>query len=339
MIHPLVLGITATDAVALMLLLAAAVRGERVLRGWQPGAATAGQLALERGMEAASLLARGGALLLVLSSMGLLLAVTAVLPEVVPGAMCGTGVITATEGGGAQALTLRGLSLLMLGGWFVFDRLDASCAQAPLAPLVGLALVVAAPMVLWAVAQTGLALWSLDTHEAVDCCAALYAEAGGVAGSGMEATEWGTGVFMGGAVLLMGAWIYLWRRPTVRGLRLAPWVLGALLWGLLAHDVLVRRLAAYHYEVLAHHCPWCLFLPEHGAVGYPLYGALAVVMLEAVSVAAAAFACRTQPEVSAACQARVKTAGLRISLAVLLFCGLSLGPALLWWWRFGVWMR
>lgn len=340
MIHPLVLGISLLDLLGLALLLAAALRGERVLRGWAPGSASAQQLELERGMEAGGLLARAGAGLLLLSSLGLLLAITAVLPQVVPGAMCGTGVITAMQGLGVQALTLRGLALMLLTVWFVLDRLDRACPQAPLAPLVGLALVVATPMCIWAGVETARALYSLDTHEAVDCCAALYEEAGGAgAAAGAAAASWTLYAFGAGAVLLLLASAWSAWQPSLHAWRLSPWVLLGLAWPPVAQEVLVGRLAAYHYEVLAHHCPWCLFLPEHGGVGYPLFGALAWVMVEATAAATAGLAARSQPQVAGLARARVRSAGQRMLGATVLFLGVALGPAVLWWWRYGVWLN
>ncbi len=339
MIHPLVLGITILDVLAMALLIVAAVGAERVLRGWAPGSASANQLRLERGLEAAGLFAGGGAIILVLSTGLLILAVTAILPELVPGAMCGTGVMAATEGKGAQALTLRGLSLVLLAVWFVLHRLDRASAQAPLAPLVSLALVVATPMSLWAAVDTARALWALDAHGAVDCCSALYAEAHGAGGAGAQASVLALGAYFGGALILVLGWLRVGMKATLRGWALAPWVLGALAWVPLAQDVLIRHLAAYHYEVLAHHCPWCLFLPEHGAVGYVLFAALGTVVLQAVSAATASFAVGSATAVRDDARDRIRKSALWVVIGVAVFVGLSVGPAVVWWLRFGVWMH
>lgn len=339
MIHPLVLGISILDVLAMALLIAAALGAERVLRGWAPGSASAGQLRLERGLEAAGLFAGGGAILLVISTGLLILAVTAILPELVPGAMCGTGVMAATEGKGAQALTLRGLSLVLLSVWFVLHRLDRGSAQAPLATLVSLALVVATPMSLWAAVDTARALWALDTHGAVDCCSALYAEAHGAGGAGAGAGLWALGGYFIGALVLILGWLRIGMKGTLRGWALAPWVLGTLAWVPLAQDVLIRHLAAYHYEVLAHHCPWCLFLPEHGAVGYVLFGALAMVVVQPVAAATASFAVGSAAAVRDDARDRIRKAALWVVVGIAVFVAFSVGPAVSWWLRFGVWMH
>lgn len=340
MIHPLVFGIALLDVLALGLLFAGALRAEPVVRGWTPGSASAEQLKLERGMEAASLFGRGGAVVLALSTVALVLAVASVLPTLVPGAMCGTGVIEATEGLGGRALTVRALTLLLLSGWFALDRLDRAAPRAPLAQIVALALLVCAPMAVWGVVDTARALWSLDTHGAVDCCAALYSEMAGAAaegGAGYGPTAllaFGAG---GALVIALGSWLGL--RPRARGPAAYAFAALGLTWTPLAGWVLVTRLAAYHYEVLAHHCPWCLFLPEHGAVGYVLFGALGLLALESAAAAAARFAARAAPELERVAAARIQRAGRRSAVAVAIFLAVAVGPALSWYWRFGVWMH
>ena len=101
---------------------------------------------------------------------------------------------------------------------------------------------------------------------------------------------------------------------------------------------LVRVFSAYHYGVLHHHCPWCLFLAEHWLVGYPLFGALLVVLFDGVGVFLAARVAVREPILHAAGLARVRQGALRLLLAVLVFAVLAGGPALVWRLRYGVWM-
>jgi hypothetical protein len=101
---------------------------------------------------------------------------------------------------------------------------------------------------------------------------------------------------------------------------------------------LVRVLAAYRYEVLSHPCPWCLFLPEHGYAGYPLFGALALVAIEAVALATAQRIARSSPALAAAARLRVRQAALRITFATAAFALVATWPALVWRVRFGAWM-
>ena len=129
-----------------------------------------------------------------------------------------------------------------------------------------------------------------------------------------------------------------WPSLAGRGAAARALILVTLVWVPLTTLVLVRLLAPYHYEVLHHHCPWCLFLGEHGMVGYPLFAALLLVVLEVPAALLSGAVGRARPAVAAEATVRVRQAGLRIVVAVLAFVALAGGPALLWRLRHGVWM-
>jgi hypothetical protein len=334
--HPLVLAVLALHVVGLALLAAAATAAFRVVLGWSPEAASAGQLALERAAEAASFQARAALAALAAGDVVLVAAIATALPTLVPGAMCGTGVLEAMRGAGGYALGLDAAALLALVVWRAIDRLDASRPDAPLATTAATALLVAFPAQLAASIATMQALLALDTHHPVDCCSVVYARATPAAAS--SATEprlvWIAAL---GAALLLAAAMIARSRPGPRAaLALA---LVALPWTLLAALALVRVLAAYRYEVLSHECPWCLFLPEHGLVGYPLFGALAVVTGEAVAALTSARVARAAPTTEPAARLRVRDASARIGLATIAFVVLAGWPAVRWYVRFGVWMH
>ncbi len=343
MIHPIVIAVCVVDTIAVGLLLAAALRVERVVREWAPGTASATQLTLERQLEAGSLFARTGAVLLAGSSLALLVAVTAVLPSVVPGAMCGTGVVEAA--GAEWPLLLRGFALLALRGWSTLDGLDRTAPQAPLARATSLLLLVATPLAAWSAWLTASALTGLDGQAVVDCCAAMYAEAAPETGAGPRAST-AIGVdgisFAAGAgvIVAVATWLGWGRGPVLnprRGRVVVALAVATLGWIWVAAEVLIAHLVAYHYEVLAHHCPWCLFLPQHYGVGYPLFGALALAGLEAVAAVAAVTAATT-PSLARSAESRARRALRRIVAAIVIYTVIAAGPAVLWWVRFGVWL-
>jgi len=336
LIHPLTLAIAAADLAATALLAAAAWHAAAVASGWRPAAADAEQLRLERRAEAGSLLARWGAALFLLAGLLLIAAVAASLPAVVPGAMCGTGVVQATGGAADRALALRLLALVLLALWRAGDRLDRGAPRAPLAPQAARLLLLAVPVAVVAAVGTWRALAALDVHTPVECCAAVY----DTAASAREART--TGGLSDGALLAAAAagWLLLlvsavgsWR-TRIATQRLAAAAAAA--WTPLAALALVRVLSAYHYGVLHHHCPWCLFLPEHRLVGYPLFGALLLVLLDAPAAALALSWGRRADETAAAALARA--AARRRQAALLLFALLAAGPPLWWRWAHGVWL-
>jgi len=340
--HPLVLSVLTMDVLAAAFVSAAALSAMRIAGGWSPESSGESQISLERMAETVSIQGRTCCVLLLASSLVLVAGITGVLPDLVPGAMCGTGVLQATKGAGGRALALRGLALGLLAAWHLLDRLNRSLPESPLATASARSLLLAGPAVILAVFDTLRAMLRLDVHRPVDCCSVVYdqvrsaGEAGGP--SGIPDAYWIWGLSIGGAVIILLG-LRLWRSsgpsdPRHTGLL----ALVTVLWVPVAATALVRSLAAYHYGVLQHRCPWCLFLPEHGLVGYPLFGALMLVAVEA----GAAFLCSlVRARISAVAsetRTRTRAAGLRIAMATALFLALSGLPPVLWRVRFGVWM-
>jgi len=338
---PLMLAVGAADLLALLLLAVAVLTAARVAAGWAPEQASRAQLLLEARAETAALLARWALGLWLLGSLLLLVAITQVLPELIPGAMCGTGVLQAAGPPGARAIILRLLALALLAAWQLLDRLNQADPRAPLTLAAARALLLAAPLVLLGAVDTARAFMSPATGEPVSCCAMVYAQ--GSAGAGELAAAAGSAWLwpaLIGATLLVAAGLALWRLP-------APWprrlsrpaaALGAA-WVVMAYVALVQVLAPYHYGVLHHHCPWCLFLPEHHRVAFVAFGALAVAALEGLAAAVAATVGQSSSEaIAKATRRRVRTAGWRLAFAVVVFTAITALPALLYRLRHGTWI-
>lgn len=342
--HPLVLAVLGCDVGAALLLLYAGWVAARVVAGWQPGEATPGQLQLERQTEAAGLAGRTAALLSLLGTLVLVVAFAGALPGLVPGAMCGTGVLQATGGRGERALALRLLALLLLGAWRLFAKLDERTPRAPLAQTAARMLLLAVPIAVLAGLDTWRALAALDVHTPVDCCAVVYRQvreqaAGSTGPTAASATPWVV-ASAAAAAALFAATLAALGRPGERSTRRAGLLaLAALGFAPIAAFALVRVWAAYHYGVLQHHCPWCLFLGTHRLVGYPLFFAIALVLFEGPAAWLALRIGRRHPELEAAAAARARRAAWSTLVGLSLYAALAFGPALLWRWRYGVWLH
>jgi hypothetical protein len=340
--HPLLLSVLAMDVLGMLFLWAAAFSAMQIVIGWSAESATGTQILLERRAETASIQGRTGTLLLLSSTLVLVIGITGVLPKLVPGAMCGTGVLQATQGTGGRALAVRGLALGLLALWHLLDRLNRTQPDSPLATGAARALLLAAPAVFLAVLDTLRAFLRLDPHRPVDCCSVIYDQvrSASQAGSVSEIPDayWIWGLVTGGAVVVfLGA--TLWRSRWLLGVRRAGlFSLATLLWVPVAATALVRSLAAYHYGVLQHRCPWCLFLPEHRLVGYLLFGALILAVAEAAAPLVCSMVAARLPALAQEAHARARAAGWRLAAAIVLFLALSVLPPIFWRLRFGVWM-
>ncbi len=339
MIHPLVLAIHAMDGLTLALLIFPGTVAFQVLSVWLPGTAERRQLLLEARTETAAIATRWAFLSFALASLMLVVAVATELPPLVPGAMCGTGVLQASRGRLAAALTLRGLALLLLHLWRVLDSLDRTRPEAPLALPLARLLLVALPAVVVAGSETLGALWNLDLHAPVSCCALVYDAArptAAAAGSALPAWAllWPLAL---GVPLLFGLSAHIVRHGLGRG---SCAIMGMLTiaWAPLAGMTHVRFLSPYVYGVMQHHCPWCLFLPVHGAVGFPLLLSLVALALEGAAGWLAGSVGKRVSALRPAAEQRTRQSALRVATALALFLFCALLPALGWRLRFGVWL-
>lgn len=341
--HPAAIAVLFADALGLLLLVMSASTAFRVVLHWSPGAADRQQLALERKAEAASIRSRWALGMFAFAGAVLLIGISHGFVCLVPGAMCGTGVMQAMGPDAAPALLLRGLLLWLLLLWSQIETLNQRRPDQPITPLNARILLSAVPVGLLALGYTYRGLQQVDLYRPVDCCAVVYdqfrttADARGTAN--ISDPGWIAAFVVLSALLTAAA---LWSRFQRSG-HLPPKLPSALAmltfcWIPVAAVTLVNVLAAYHYEVLQHQCPWCLFLPEHHRVGYPLYGALAVIAFEASVIWTMPKVSRRFTMLAAAARRRQHAAAGRLLLALavfLLFAGL---PPLLWRLRYGVWM-
>jgi hypothetical protein len=314
-----------------------------MLTHWQPESATPRQLLLESRAESAFFTARFGVYLLALSTILLVFGIANILAQVVPGAMCGTGVLQAMGSHGARALCFRSAAVCILFAWRLMDKLDRHTPRSHLALAEARTFLLAVPFVVMGVADTFSAALSMNVIQPVNCCAVVYDRfqvesvlAGGNAGQ-VNAVLVVAALVLGAALLAAsaaGTRAPMAGRPNAMG----AVALLSLVWLPVAGATLVRVVSAYHYQVLDHHCPWCFFLPEHGCVGILLYGLLGVILFEGAAAWLAAGISRRHPRLKAFAVARAVSACRRLSLALAAF-GLAAGlPAVLWRLRHGVWM-
>lgn len=340
--HPLVLAIWLMDGISGALFLAAGWRLLTILPHWRPAASDAAQLARERSL---ALVVYQGRWLIGLQAVALVVLVAGISNgwvAHVPGAMCGTGVLQALGPAGRQALLLRLAALLLLYCWQAVTGIDARRPDMPLALTHGRLLLLAIPLFLLATGRFSQAVSTVVGQGPVSCCAVLYAQAAsaaGHAGAGAIAPRiWAVAGFSGAA--LIGAWgLWQWRRPR----RIAPWVAGLaggviLAWIGTAVMAIKTFTAPYLLEVLSHPCPWCLFLWEHGGLGFVLFGLTALMAAEGAVGLTAVRIARGHPALQAPALARVARSGARLGLAALFFVILAAAPLLLWRLRSGGWI-
>lgn len=341
--HPAAIAVITADLLGLLLLAMSALTAFRMILYWTPASADRMQLSLERNAEVAAIRNRWALLMFAVATGVLLIGISHWFVSLVPGAMCGTGVLESMGNSAAPALFFRGLLLWLLLLWNEVETLNRRRPDQPASQLNARILLSTIPVALLAIGYTFQSLRRVDLYQPVDCCAVVYdqfrtiEEAQRTAGFSDSAWILAFAILSG----LLAA-TALWNRFQRPGQPLSkstmlPAAL-SVLWIPVAAVTLVKVLAAYHYQVLQHHCPWCLFLPEHRLVGYPLFGALAVVTFEASVIALMPKISARFGILSAAASRRQRAAAGRLLVALGVFLIFAVLPPLIWRLRYGVWL-
>ncbi|MDJ0764074.1 MAG: hypothetical protein QNJ97_13920 [Myxococcota bacterium] len=340
--QPVLLVIIALDtmtAVAVCILAAIQVR---IALGWQGGAATQHQLLLERRAETAALIGRAILIVWIISTVAALVAITSVLPGLIPGAMCGMGAVQASGNRLASALLLRCIALAGVYAWRTLDRLNYATPVAPLTTASARLGLFCVPLVAVAIWHHLAALGHLDITRVVDCCAAVYdttiAETGEVFWLSDTVL---VGIFLAGSVVLVSwtGWMAAVKKRRGSPFKAVSVALVSLAWAWVASHALVRLFAAYHYGVLHHTCPYCLFLPDHYGIGFFIFGGLALLVLEGVTVPICVLAASKAPSTACYAQKRQRRALALMAGFTALTTLIIVGPALIWRLEHGVWIR
>ncbi len=341
--HPLLLTAISIDVLGVLLVAAAAVSAIRVLTAGSPESAGPGRAAPFSTTGTASVAGRAGFALLSLSTLLLVFGIAGVLPKLLPGVMCGEGVLQTTQGEMGRALTVRGLALGTLALWHLLDRLNRSRPDSPLATQAARTLLLASPIVLLAVYGTFLALLHMDADGPTSCCKAIYGKVGATgpsAGSwSIPEAAWTWGMILG-ALTIGFAGLYFWRTARSTGTRSAGlFALATILWIPVGTNALLQSLSVYHFGIPRHPCPWCLFLPANKWVGYVLFGSLILAGVEAGTVFVGSIIASRIPALTPTAEKRARLAGLRTALAAILFLALAVIPAIVWRIQHGMWME
>jgi hypothetical protein len=340
--HPLLIAVVVGDLLSLLLWLGAAGTAFQIVIKWVPQSAKREQIQLERRAETARLSAKFSLAVFFLSTALLIIGITNVLPEIVPGAMCGTGVLQATDGLGGRALMYRFFVFFIMTLWLTYEKLNLSRPDAPLTRYNSRILLLVLPFFAAAVIQTFRGILRIDSHQPVDCCAVVYDQFGNLAAArqiaGIPDTFWVWTFWMLTALMLSCAVWALTTKRTNGERATGSLAVITVIWVPIAAITLVRVYAAYFYQVLHHHCPWCLFLPEHKFVGVVLFGALIIITLEGPISYLVAKTAVNFPNLLPGAIRRSRLAGLRLLLAAVAYTGMVALPAIYWRLLYGVWL-
>lgn len=317
----------------------ALIRAASVLTGWTPEKADIDQLRREQDAETAALLAQWSLAILTVAALLGLVGTAVVWHRVIPGAMCGTGVLQAMGTHGSRALIFWGITLSIMFAWQVLDRLNRHHPQALLTQPASRVMISAAPFLTLALFYSWQALMRIESVPPVSCCAAVYDQVLNST-SGSTASQWLAsaslwGSLAGSAALLVMAGLKI-RLPD-RGSGAKITVL-TIVWAPMASLAVKQTWSTYYYQVLSHPCPWCLFLPDYYGVGFMIFGLLAVILMQSIALWLADRTRRRHPLLTQPAVKRIRRAACLMTMALIGFTILTMAPAVAWRLRTGAWL-
>lgn len=340
--HPVVISTVMLDIFTAILLFNAALKFLRIAAGWQPMTSNRVQLCMEADAESASIQARWVFAVFLASSGLFVVGISNIFPDLVPGAMCGTGVMQAGRNIGLQAVVLRVTALIGLHIFRVLEKCNQRVPNAPITEYNSRFFLLIVPFVFLAMFSTFQTFYQMDIKEPVSCCAIVYEPLESIQKNGSNSSTnriAGLSIFFVTGIIVFILSLKMRRDQSIRKFgRTTLLVIGSIVWTPAAYHMMLTIFAAYYFQVLHHRCLWCLFLPENYRVGFMLVGVMLVVPAEVVTAVLLKHVAKTYPVLADIAGSRVRSAGLHVAVAELIFIALTLGPAISWRLRYGVWM-
>jgi hypothetical protein len=243
----------------------------KVLRFWNPESDSNRQIRLESETWLAATLVGYGLGFQIISLVLFVLAADHYC-QVIAGAMCATGALTANVYG-IPALLVKTVGIFFYGFWIVLHQLDIRSESYPLVKLKFCYLLILLPMLAGDILLQTLYIAGLEPDIITSCCAVVFS----AASDGRKllpdfSPDNLPRLFYGSAVFLTFTGLLLLRRPR----KSLVWLYAGS-WALffpLALLAVIMVFSAYIYAMPSHNCPFCIFKPEYGYIGFGLFASL-----------------------------------------------------------------
>jgi hypothetical protein len=253
-------------AIVPALFLRASITCIKVIRRFDVVRASEGQLLLEKNMQLATVLVRAALFIQTLSILFSFLVADRLYPQI-QGAMCGYGVLAATDYGFLSLFVTLALAIASGALSQLFD-FDACLPDLRLSKRLAFATLLITPLALLDAVLIGLHLSALDLSVLTSCCSVEIGETVKQI-SGAESTlrgmVWGAPLLLS---LTAASTFVVSRSPSRFKARMLS--LLSLITFPVAAMFFVTVTAPHVFEVPQHRCPFCLFRADAFWIGYPL---------------------------------------------------------------------
>ncbi len=187
------------------------------------------------------------------------------LSDLIPGAMCGAGVVKANEYGN-PLLSLKIIILFLSGLWLSMNSIDLKAKSYPYLKLKSWFFVLIFLLLSAEFLLDILYFTHIETNNPVSCCSVIFGQIGG--GNGLP-----FGLDIPKLLILFYLLFALVILTTLSDLAVMS-IIASLLFGVIAYYAVVYFFGTYIYELPTHQCPFCMLQDHYYYVGYLLWGLL-----------------------------------------------------------------
>ena len=241
----------------------------QIVRKWDIGSMSDLQLTLERRAYLAATIVRYGLWIQILSLVLFYMTLESV-SEVIPGAMCATGALQASDFGFPALYSKIAVSILCVL-WITVHNVDSRLEDYRLTPLKFKWVFFLVPLVLVDFTLQSLYFLDLDPEIISSCCGVVFEIEG--EGLGASVASLAPYPIMLAFYATAPALFMLGRRSVRNGTPRGYYTYSTLgtLFFILAILAVISFISPYVYEAPTLHCPFCLMRKEYGYLGYLLY--------------------------------------------------------------------
>jgi hypothetical protein len=198
------------------------------------------------------------------------------LSDLIPGAMCGAGVIKANKYGN-PLLSLKIVILFLSALWLSINSIDLKAKDYPYIKIKSWFFVLIFILLSVEFALDILYFTNIETTNPVSCCSVIFGQTGGVNGLPF-------GLDISKLLMLFYLLFVLLLLTTLNEMAILSIVV-SLLFGFISYYSVVYFFGTYIYELPTHLCPFCMLQDHYYYVGYVLWGFLLLGVFLAIDTA------------------------------------------------------
>jgi len=198
------------------------------------------------------------------------------LSDLIPGAMCGAGVIKANKYGN-PLLSLKIVILFLSALWLSINSIDLKAKDYPYIKIKSWFFVLIFILLSVEFALDILYFTNIETTNPVSCCSVIFGQTGGVNGLPF-------GLDISKLLMLFYLLFVLLLLTTLNEMAILSIVV-SLLFGFISYYSVVYFFGTYIYELPTHLCPFCMLQDHYYYVGYVLWGLLLLGVFLAIDTA------------------------------------------------------